>query len=130
MAHLFNVLYEGLHSHEEGLEFRTGPKPLQVSVFGIPLDSKDVVSCILRAVREFISQTMTGRFERSAGSLVGCFEGFASRLINLVPRIFNNHALSPELSRRPSATKDCREIDSSSGNLIAQSQPCCAILCS
>src|SRR5580700_2998958 len=119
MAHLFNVLYEGLHSVEEGLEFRTGPKPPQVSFLGIPLDSKDVVTCILRAVREFIGQTMAGRFERSAGSLVGCFETFASRLINPVPRIFNNHASSPQSRRQRSATKDCREIDSSSGNLIA-----------
>src|SRR5260370_34530725 len=67
-----------------------------MSFFGIPLDSKDVVISMLRAVREFVSQTMAGCFERCAGSFVGRFESFASHFINLVPRIFNNHGLSPE----------------------------------
>src|SRR6267378_1898068 len=95
MTHLFNVFYERLHSGEEGPEFWTGSKPLQVAFFGIPLDSKNVAIWIFRAVREFISQTMGGRFKRVHGPLVSHFERFASRRINLVPRIFNNHSCSP-----------------------------------
>ena len=92
MTHLFDVFYESLYNCEEGPEFWTGSKPLQVSLFGIPLDSKDVVIWVLGAPREFVSQTVTGRFKRNAGSLVGRFESFAPRRINVVPRIFNNHS--------------------------------------
>src|SRR3979411_1446470 len=103
MTHLVDVFYERLHSREEGPEFWTGAKPLQVAFFGIPLDSKDVAIWIFRGVGEFVSQTMAGCFKRTHGFFVGDFESLASRRINFVPRIFNNHSFWPEFFRKSNA---------------------------
>src|SRR6266851_5370249 len=85
--------------------------------FGVPFDSQDVMFWIFYAVRQFIGQTMAGRFEGCASFFVGRFESFASRRLNLVPRIFNNHALPPDPLGKSSATKDYRGISFASGNV-------------
>lgn len=48
VVHFFNVVYIGLDQRREGLEFRTGPKALQMSFFRIPFDSRKCSSRDLR----------------------------------------------------------------------------------
>src|SRR6202011_870045 len=57
--------------------------------------SKDVAIWIFGAVGEFVSHTMAGPFKRVHGFPVSIFESLASRRLNLVPRIFNNHSFYP-----------------------------------
>jgi len=74
-------------------EFRTGSKPLQVSYFRNPLNSKSVVIWIFRAASEFVIQTMAGRFERTHGLLVG-ISNASRRVESILYRVYSTIIVS------------------------------------